>query len=302
MTVDALQEIVASLRQPGDAGPIELLLELWQHDETRIVCRRPRALEFHPDMAVRIRGAFGRALAELPPPVVHRHDPFSRPPAFKVLWEAFRDEVGRELPKPFVIDVDIGGNEIIVVLRVFGLAQYWAGLARDALLMALDGGVSIKTDSKIHVQFEPLSWTSRRVDGLDCPRIARDAVLLLSTPLAVRHGSAIGLSARSLFHSAFVRASGLARWQGLRLLADSGAIGSLAEHMHLEADALFPVRFSRHSRRQPGREIPVMGLMGRLGLQGPLEALTPYLAIGAVAHIGSHAALGLGRYDLLGYG
>lgn len=41
------------------------------------------------------------------------------------------------------------------------------------------------------------------------------------------------------------------------------------------------------------------GLTGLLRLEGDLEPLMPLLHLGQHVHAGSHAALGLGRYDLI---
>ena len=103
-TLSALQESLAS---PEDSVDLSTLAELWQCVDIRVVCRRPSDLEEHPDLAVRIRGAFGRALAQLPPPIIHRADPFRRPPPFAILFGDYVDERNAPLPKPFVIDADV---------------------------------------------------------------------------------------------------------------------------------------------------------------------------------------------------
>jgi CRISPR-associated endoribonuclease Cas6 len=295
-------DLAETLSAPYLSGGLDLLLETWRHDETEIVCRLPHDLEDHPDLAVRIRGAFGRMLAELPPPIVHRYDPFGRPAPFAVLFGDYIDARGTMIPKPFVIDADVIGTEVVVRLRIFGEAMFWAAQARDAMVMALAQGVSIRSESRHKVAFEPLSCSTRRIEGLAPPCITRDAALRFVTPLVVRNGSLPGLSPRSLVNSLIARAIGMARWQGLALELDHAELQLRAEAITLDVSDLMPVGFRRHSRRQPGNPIPVLGFAGKLGLQGPLIDISPLLAVSAVAHLGSHAALGLGRCDVFGYG
>ena len=295
-------ELAESLSAPHQSGGLPLLLETWHHDETEIVCRWPNDLEDLPDLAVRIRGAFGRVLAELPPPIVHRYDPFGRPAPFAVLFGDYLDERRTTIAKPFVIDADVIGTEVVVRLRIFGAAMFWAAQARDAMLMALARGVAIRSESRHKVAFEPLSCNTRRIEGLPLPPVTRDAALRFVTPLVVRNGSLLGLSPRSLVNSLIARAIGLSRWQGLALTMDHAELQLRAEAITLDISGLMPVRFQRHSRRQPGHPIPVLGFAGKLGLQGPLTDIAPLLAVSAVAHVGSHAALGLGRCDVFAYG
>ena len=215
--MDAHQALARSLAEPPEEGDIELLLHLWRHAEFRVECDRPHDLEDHPDLAIRIRGAFGRALASLPPPLVHRRDPFQRPAPYAIFFGNFSVPAAQELPKPFIIDADCVGKTVIVTLRVFGHAMFWAMQARDALIMALEAGISIRMEGRLRVAFKVRECTSRSVDGLPLPLAAREAVMMFHSPLVVRSGGSVGLRETALIKGLHARVEGLARWQGVSL-------------------------------------------------------------------------------------
>lgn len=298
---EALALLRESLRQPPETGDIRLLLELWRHVEFRIRCRRPYGLEEHPDFAVRLRGAFGRALALQPIPVRDRPDPFRRPPPFEVLFGELLPHDGAGLPRPFVIDTDVFGWEVRVRLRVFGQALFWARQARDALIMALADGVSLRSGGRLRAVVAPVDVETEWVDGLVCPRAQSDVALLLRTPLIIRRGATMALDAHALASALATRAEGLARWQGLCVAGAKAVLIRAARNVECHCAETIPVHFRRHSRRQQGRVIPVIGLTGVIRLTGNVACLMPYLTVAAVAHIGSHAGLGLGRFDLVPY-
>lgn len=300
MTMDAHQALARSLAEPPEKGDIDMLTNLWRHAEIRIECDRPHDLEDHPDLAIRIRGAFGRTLASLPPPVVHRRDPFQRPAPFAVFFGDFRVPAAQELPKPFVIDADCVGKVVIVTLRVFGHAMFWAMQARDALIMALEGGVSLRMEGRLRVAFKIRDCTSRSVDGLPTRDTAREAVMVFHSPLVVRSGRSFGLTETALIKGLFARVQGLARWQGL-LLSPSQEAMRCVDTIQADLSGLDPAPMRRNSQRQPGMPILALGVVGRLRLSGTLAPLLAHLAIGSYAHIGSHAAVGFGRYDLALY-
>ena len=270
--------------------PRELLL-LWTHEEIRVVCRRPQDLENYPDLAMRIRGAFGRQLARLGPPVAHRFDPFSRPRAFDVLFGAAPERAGR----PMALDADVTGATVTVELRLFGSAMFYAGQCREALLAALAGGVSIRPEGRHHVTFEPLDCLGRRLCPALPPETISGASLTFVTPVAVRSGGALLSTPSALLYASVTRLRGLAPWIGVEISADWRALHACCSGAEVVADTLFAYRSRRFSQRQPDRVIPVLGLLGSCTLRGNLTPLAPFLALAAYTHIGSHAALGLGR-------
>ena len=297
-----LDLLKTSLAAPPVAASIGELLALWRQVEFRITARRPKLLEDLPDLPVRLRGALGEALAKSPAPIRGRHDPFDRPPPFQVLFGDLGSERGRETPRPIVLDADVTSSAVEVRLVVLGQAMFWAQQARDAMIAALAGGITLRSGSRRRVVFEPLELETEVTEGLVCPAVGRDAVLVLRSPLVLRHGRSLKIDAHALTSALHARAEGLARWQGLQLLDPLFSVTSTAKQFTVEGHDLLPIRFFRHSRRQVGRSIPVTGTVGRLALKGNLADLMPYLVIGSVAHVGSHAALGMGRYELAVYG
>ncbi|NVO14048.1 MAG: CRISPR system precrRNA processing endoribonuclease RAMP protein Cas6 [Rhodoplanes sp.] len=273
-----------------EATPDELVL-MWTQEEVRVICARPADLEDHPDLAMRVRGAFGRMLALAGPPVGHRHDPFDRPPPFPALFGT-QDE---DATRPFTIDVDVLADIVQVDLRLFGSAAFWVDQCRDALLAALAGGISIKAGSRHRQPLQPLDCLMRRVCAELPPRSVGAVNLACVTPVAVRAGHALLSAPPALLYAAVTRARRLARWLDVKLVADWTALRQACEQAHVVQDRLLPYRAVRSSQRQRDRRIPVSGLLGEFSVEGALTPLAPFLMLAAQTHIGSHAALGMGR-------
>ncbi|MEZ5785683.1 MAG: CRISPR system precrRNA processing endoribonuclease RAMP protein Cas6 [Xanthobacteraceae bacterium] len=277
------------------ATPDELLL-MWIHEEIRVVCARPPELEDYPDLAMRIRGAFGRALALAGPPIAHRHDPFDRPPPFPPLFGA-----EGETARLFTIDVDVLADVVQVDLRLFGAAAFWADQCREALVAALAGGVSLKAESRLRHPLEPLDCMMRRVCADLPPRSVGAVAMACVTPVAVRSDHALLTTPAALLYAAVTRARRLAPWLDVSLTADWGALRGTCEQARVVRDRLLPYRSVRFSQRQRDRRIPVTGLLGECRVEGDLTPLAPFLVLAEHTHIGSHAALGMGRVRLVMY-
>ncbi|WP_157223593.1 CRISPR system precrRNA processing endoribonuclease RAMP protein Cas6 [Rhodovulum sp. PH10] len=245
---------------------------------------------------MRIRGALGRVLALAGPPIAHRHDPFDRPPPFPALFGA--DE---ETTRPFVIDVDVLGDVIQVDLRLFGTAAFWADQCRVALVAALAAGVSIKAGSRHRCPLEPLDCLMRRVCADLPPRSVGAVSLICLTPVAVRAGAAVLTVPPALLYAAVTRVRRLAPWLDVSLTADWAMLRSICEQARVVRDRLSPYRAVRFSQRQRDRRIPVTGLLGECRIEGDLSPLAPFLVLAEHTHIGSHAALGMGRVRLVMY-
>lgn len=270
------------------------LPHLWWHDTIRIICARPEDLEDVPDLATRIRGAFGRALAEVPSSAPGRDDPFSRPAPFDLFFGMAEDS----LPPPMVIDVDVVGDQVIVDLRLFGEGGYYLEPCRQALIDALAGGVAIRAGSRARVPFEPLDCLVRRDLPLEPITGAREAVVACRTPVAVRTGAALITRPISIIQASILRVRNLAPWLGLEPLADWASLRAECEELTVIEDSLVPVGFTRHSQRRGDSTIPVTGFMGRLVVRGDLTRLALFLSLAGLHHLGSHAALGLGRVNV----
>ncbi len=265
---------------------------MWTQDEVRVICRRPQDLEDHPDLALRIRGAFGRRLATMGPPIAGRRDPFARAPAYEVL---FGGAAGAGAARPFVIDVDVVGDKVVVDLRLFGAGGFWVDQCRVGLIEALAQGVAIRAGSRHRVAFEPLDCLARRVVAELPPPQVGGVRLTFLTPVAVRVGASLYAAPGALLGACIGRARRLAAWFHVEIEDDFPGLGRLCRDARIVREDLLPFRSARFSQRQRDREIPVSGLLGQVEAEGPLGPLAAYLALAGYTHIGSHAALGMGR-------
>ncbi len=138
----------------------------------------------------------------------------------------------------------------------------------------------------------------RRCQGV-APPAGEDLLLLFRSPLEIRarDGGAYGFA--TFVTSLGNRVSALARWQGVRVEADFCALKAEAAALPIAGEAGGLVAWRRYSSRQ-GQWIPVAGRMPVVRIARPSPELLALLAIGATTHVGSHAALGLGRYVLVG--
>lgn len=280
---------------PIAATPSELLL-MWTQEEIRVVCARPPGLEDHPDLAMRIRGAFGRVLALAGPPIAHRHDPFDRPPAFPALFGG-----EEEAARPFAIDVDVLGAVVHVDLRLFGNAAFWADQCREALVAALAGGLSLKAGSRVRHPLDPVDCLMRRVCAALPPPSVGAVSLTCLTPVAVRSGAALLTSPPALLYAAVTRVRRLASWLDVELSADWSVLRRACDQARVVDEQFLPYCSERSSQRQRDRRIPIAGVLGACRMEGDLTPLAPFLVLAEHTHIGSHAALGMGRVRLVMY-
>jgi CRISPR-associated endoribonuclease Cas6 len=282
-----------------DIGLSEMM-RLWRQDEITVSCRRPHDLEDHPDLAIRLRGALGQALARQGSPVHGRSDPFNRPRAFDVLFGDAVAPSGQLAGRPMAVAADVIGDRIEITVRLFGSAGFWINQVRDGLLDALRQGVSLRPDSRVRIPFEVLGSEQHRAGLRDDTPDCRSATLMFRTPLVIRAGGRLSERQGALVRSTARRIASLAKWHGVRLQFDDERIEHGIARMESE-DELTMVQFWRNSRRQPGRPIPVKGKIGRIGLSKISHELVCLFHIGSFTHTGSHAALGFGRFDLALY-
>ena len=58
------------------------------------------------------------------------------------------------------------------------------------------------------------------------------------------------------------------------------------------------VGWERRSAAQPGRVIPMIGLLGRIEIEGRVEAWQSLLRLAPITHIGSHTTFGMGAVSV----
>lgn len=297
-----------SARLAAPAGMVGLadLPDRWFHADIVALCRPPRGwgvgdLVHDPAFPGRLRGAWGRQLLTTASAAARLGGPcpWSPPCAYDPLFRERPALKGLETPKPYVITADPAPgcpDRMALRLTLFGFATDWLESAADAWILALRGGVAMPNG--LHAALEPLDRRVTIHEGLTPPPPPAAAILRFVTPLCLRRGGATHGEVGSLFASLGNRLSGLSRWQDSTLAADWRGLKQHAATLTIDAAALRPMAWQRHSARQGDTSIRMEGLRGPIALSGDLAPLWPLLTLGVLTHAGSHAAQGLGRYTL----
>jgi hypothetical protein len=279
-------------------GPAELAA-LFDMELVTVVGARPKGLQDFPELAVRVRGALGRVLHGFGPPILDRRDPAARPRAWDVLFEPMEAPGGRgAIAKPLVVRADVVGDCVVASEGLVGAAGFWRPDAAAALVGALEGGVAGWEDGRIKLPIACLEARHERIAGFLAPAYGvREARLTLRTPLRLRAGGALVAVGPSFLIAIVNRVARLAPWLHARLEVDWAMMHARAWEIEVETEDLLAYRWSRGTQRSRTR-VPMIGYLGRLVLRGALDPFVPFLQIAAAANAGSHAALGLGRFDL----
>ncbi len=294
-----LEALRGKLDAPTLALSPSMLAALFEIHRMQVVAQRTDGLQDFPEFAVRVRGAFGRVLKMLGPPLSHRHDAFSRPRAWDVLFEPM-ELPGRaqELAKPLAIHAQVRGDLVYASVSLFGFAGFWLPDAAAALAGALEGGVSLSEQGRMRVPLTCIEAREERQAGFMPPLYSvREARLHFRTPLRLRRGDTLATTAASILIGLANRAARLAPWQGARLDVNWNEVHTRARLLSIDMSDLHPYHWARGTQRA-GRRLPVLGLLGSLVLRGDLDFWTPFLQIAAAANFGAHASVGLGAFDL----
>lgn len=276
------------------------LLDAWRVTRVRARCTGAGALAGNRNGANKIRGAWGRALAEGASvgAVERRECDWSAPCAYDLFFNPMGKLAARlDIPKPWVIALLPDGDDLIVELSLFGIAGDWAGEAADGLVRGLRRGLDGPNGAR---PFDVAERAIETAEGLPMAALPLGARLAFRTPLELRSGDDAHLRPASVIKSLANRVSGLARWHGLRLTLDPAALSAEAEMAGAAArwDEAAPTPWRRGSKAQ-ARRIPLAGRGGVLSLPITPPTITALLTFGAVAHAGGRVTLGLGRYDLI---
>lgn len=297
---DVLERLARDLATPPAVCDLATLAEVWQMERLVFVCERPTLMEDFPELSMRVRGAFGRALHDLPARTWRSGRP--RPRAWDVLFAPLAHIDGDELPKPAVVRAHVERDRLIVELRIFGEAVAWVPEAFTALVAALERGIALKSEGRQRVALvilEAQRIASTGVDLAPPPGLSpTGATLDFRTPVVVRQGGLSIGAPVNLLAAVPRRLAALARWQGFRLLVDHSALDEAIGHLARDDRETTAHVWRRWSIRGGDRAIPTGGWIGRLRLAGPVAPLVPWLVLAAETNIGSHAGLGHGWYEL----
>lgn len=249
-------------------------------------------------LAGRIRGALGTVLrlGASADAIAGGPCPWQRPCALDVLYRTQgRITSGLEIPKPYVLAVDRDGDLLRVDLGLVGFASDWLEEVAAALTLAWRQHLPDARGSEI------VDRELRSTDAVAVPAGAQAVVMDFQSPLELRFRDGAPPSAAaalvSLLSTLGNRVSSLARWQDAAVDADWRQLKDAAGQIEATVLSNDDATWQRHSSRQQ-RWIPMHGDRPTLLLQGELQPFLPWLAIGAAVHVGSHAALGMGRYHL----
>ena len=276
------------------------LASTWQMARIGVVCTRAADLARVPNTIARIRGAWGRKLAEgaSVEAVAKQPCPWPAPCAYDLFFNSFGRVDGRiELPKPFVLSAEAAGGNLVVNLTLFGIASDWAGEAADALVRGLRHGLDEAGNNR-----RPLDVIDRNIgvsSGLPVADMANGASLVFTSPVVVRSGEQLHVRPASLIKSLGNRLEGLARWHGMSIDLDPARFSQEAELLghhavwHIDDQPVW-----RRGSLAQKRRMDMAGVLGTLALPPLSPFMATLLSLGAYAHVGSRAALGMGHYRL----
>lgn len=293
--------LAAAEDQPMEAGA---LAAGWRMARIELIAAGAGAITRNPNAPAKLRGAWGRALAEeaSKEAVEGKPCPWPAPCAYDVFFNNQGRVTSRlEIPKPFVISLEPveDTRDLRIVLTLFGIATDWAGEASCALIRAARSGLDGAEGRR------PLEIISRDValtEGAPLADLSAGAILRFESPVSLRQGGQHHVTPGSMITSLANRINGLARWQGARLSLDPEALKAEAEALGARAEWRDAETSSwRRQSRAQGRRTQFEGVTGDLLLPAPGPGVTALLSIGEWTHLGSRAALGMGRYHLLGF-
>lgn len=294
----AADPIGARLLTPARQVPLGDLPALWYRHRIRVLAAAPRGFVRDPGLPGRLRGAIGQRLKLSASAAAQAGQPCPWRPASALdpFFTARRLSAGLEMPKPLVPFVEEERGILLFGCDVFGFATAWSDAVADAMVAGLREGLLDAQGTCW--RFEPLQREVEELRGFDLPPpdvVA--AVLQFSTPLCLRRGrGGMAPEAGAAMASLANRVSGMARWHDATLEADWSDLATRWRRLREDRSGLRPERWRRASARQGGRQVPMEGDTGTLQLEGLDPVLALLLAAGATTAIGSHAALGLGRY------
>jgi hypothetical protein len=301
MDVAAMTGLALVLSCPGVVGDGFALAEGWADQD--IVLRLGGIGHLAPpDLGAHLRRSFLGALGPggSGPARAGRPCPWDPPCALDVFCREQLRTGGDGLPKPYVLALQAEGRDLLVTLRIFGMANDWAMTAAEALVAGVTG---------------ILPW-GRVIPGLaERPPVTGRQILPGSLmpqpapgPLRIRFASPADMSgdnpggpadpAARLLSRMIRRVDAMARWQGLALSPIARRDLTLAAHGLRGTASLTPGRHVSPNRKGQRRDDPVA--TGWIDLPHLPEPLWPILAISARCHVGRHATEGLGALQIGG--
>ena len=299
MTIQPQTRLASVLASPKFTGSVTDLADAFA-DQTvlfRLENCRPFAMEeFGTHLRRSFLGALGPAASEAAR--VGRPCSWDPPCALDVFCrEQLRGPRGDGLPKPYVVLCYSDGCDLIVGVRVFGMAIDWFMAASEAMAQGLR--MILPWNKVVPSLFEPPQITGRWIEmGRPAPRLGHgDAVrIVFSSRTDIGKTNPFETPHR-LLSRMLRRVDGISRWNGFAITDTTGR--AIAKHMaglRYDTSGLKRVTYSRPNAKKQCRVNHAV--TGHLIVRGDLEPVWPVLAMGERSHLGRGAVEGLGRFKI----
>lgn len=272
------------------------LADRWTMQDLRVLVPGHGALAQDAWTLHRFRGALGHALwvgasAEAR---ADRPCPF-QPPCGYALFHGTTDPdgMGAGNDRPFTLEADDLDGDLLLTLRLFGMAGDWASEFLAAMVAACRSGLDTGTRGQRRAL--PVQMATRAPAALPgaLPPHAGVTVETVTPIVQKSDGKAqASLDVASLLSALARRLESLARWHGLRPGWDSRAIGRVAQTYCADAQAMLGAA-TVPTGRDTGRLRPAHA--GLLRLPPPPPDLAPLLRLAPAVHLGADIAYGAGR-------
>ncbi|MFO0371393.1 MAG: CRISPR system precrRNA processing endoribonuclease RAMP protein Cas6 [Brevundimonas sp.] len=291
-----LAGLVQRLREPPITVGLQELAELWTFETFRFTCTRPVDMEDYPELAERVRGAFGAALHRQAEPRTLTGRIRAHP--YDVLFSQLPQDI-EEMAKPIVIRAWLEGRHLVVELRVFGTAIAWRDEAANAMLDALQQGIAIRGAPRaLRIPVATERMDHGRVSFVDVPR-ATQGLIRFRSPFTVRRNGVRHAAPEAVLPAMLGRIERMAPWQACLLQFSNTRIRAAIDGASLDVMRWDRVSWQRHTRNRGDIAVPMLGWVGEIRLQGVTEELAVVLALAETCNAGSHAALGMGWFEWL---
>lgn len=209
--------------------------------------------------------------------------------------EQLRGGRGDGLPKPYVIDCRSDGDDLIVTLRVFGMANDWFMAASEAMVVGIR---TILPWQRLYAGRSAVPRIlSRQVQTVPLPHfpeVAKAVRLVFVSPTDTGGADPVAHPHR-LLSRLLRRVDGLSRWNGIGL--EDGAGRAFANHVKTLTYDTSEIRCGGYlSPNARGQRRKKTTMTGALGIRGDIASIWPVLAMGERCHMGRAAVEGLGAF------
>lgn len=279
---------------------LEALATAWT--QVRVSARIPGYGALAHDTVVlrRVRGGLGQILMQSASPeaIAGKPCPWRPPCTLDVLFREQGRSGAHGIPKPFILAAERRGDDLEVVLTLFGVAVDWSPAVVHALVATLRHGIDWRGQRRDVFAPVPVVALVNVVGFEGVRRISVGSCVSLDflTPLNAENDDPLDRPATVLARLAR-RVEGLARWQDVAIDEDWRALAANWAELSYDASSLRRVRIHRRSGRT-AREFVMDAVAGTLCIDGVPAPLRALLAIGEQVHIGKGASEGFGRFVL----